>query len=169
VAKTTVTDATGAAATVEEVTVRVALPLADPRVAIMSATPEDFAVTSPEAETVATEVLLELQATGWFTRRFRRSSKSAVACVVWPISSGLCASVTVADATTDASPVESFSARPARSEVALSEHDKVMQKAIAVVSMPGSLRFMIIPMNRATSFSRAPNCFYACSPRGAGI
>ena len=76
----------------------------------------------------------------------------------------------MADTTRDASPVESFSARPVRSDVALSEHDKVMQKAKAVVSMPSSLRFMIIPVNRATGFSRAPNCFYAfAAPRGAGI
>ena len=75
----------------------------------------------------------------------------------------------MADTTRDASLVESFSARPVRSEVDLSEHDKVMQKARAVVSMPSSLRFMIVPMNRATSFSRAPNYFYASAPRGAGI
>jgi hypothetical protein len=74
----------------------------------------------------------------------------------------------VAETTRDASLVESFSARPVGSVVDLSEHDKVMQKAIAVVSMPVSLRFMIIPMNRATGFSRAPNYFYAGTPRGAG-
>ena len=72
----------------------------------------------------------------------------------------------MAETIRDASPVESFSARPV---VDLSEHDKVTQKAIAVVSMPVSLRFMIIPMNRTTGFSRAPNYFYAYAPRGAGI
>jgi hypothetical protein len=51
---------------------------------MIAAAPGEIAVTSPEAETVATEVLLELQATGWFTIRFRESSKSAVACVVLP-------------------------------------------------------------------------------------
>jgi hypothetical protein len=65
--------------------------------------------------------------------------------------------------------VESFSARPVGSVVDLSEHDRMMQKAKAVVSMPASLRFMIIPVNRATGFSRAPNYFYAYAPRGASI
>jgi hypothetical protein len=89
VAKATVTEATGEAATVDGVTVRPALPLFHPRVAMIAAAPGVFAVTSPKAETVATEVLLELQVTGWFTIRSRESSKSAVACVVWPASSEL--------------------------------------------------------------------------------
>jgi len=57
----------------------------------------------------------------------------------------------------DSAAVESFSARPVGSVADLSEHDIVMQKAKAVSSMPGSWRFMIVPMNRATGFSRAPN------------
>jgi len=89
VAKATLTEATGAGVTVVGVTVSVALPLFHPRVAIMSAAPGDIAVTSPVAETVATEVLLELQTTGWFTTRFRESSRSAFACVAWPTSSEL--------------------------------------------------------------------------------
>jgi hypothetical protein len=87
--KTTVTEATGAAATVEGVTVSVARALCNPRVAIMSAVPADNAVTSPEAETVATEVLLELQRTTRFSIRFCESLKTAVACVVWPTTSVL--------------------------------------------------------------------------------
>ena len=87
--KATVTEATGSVATVEGVTVRLALPLFEARVAIMSTVPGDNAVTSPDAETVATEALLELQTTGWFTIRFRESSRSAVACVVLPTSSEL--------------------------------------------------------------------------------
>jgi hypothetical protein len=66
------------------VTVRVALPLFEARVAIIAVAPGDIAVTRPEAETVATVVLLVLQATGWFSIRFRESSKIALACVVWP-------------------------------------------------------------------------------------
>jgi hypothetical protein len=84
-----VTEATDGAAAVEGVTVRVALPLFEARVAMMSAVPGDNAVTSPEAETVATEVLLELQATDRFSVRSRESFKSAVACVVLPTSSEL--------------------------------------------------------------------------------
>ena len=76
---------------------------------------------------------------------------------------GLTATVTASVAT-----VESFSAMRVMS-VDLSEQDRVMQKARAVVSMPSSLRFMIIPMNRATGFSPAPNYFCACAPQGAGI
>ena len=62
--KATVTEATGAATAVDGVTVRLALPLVELRVAMIAAAPGEIAVTSPEAETVATEVLLELQATG---------------------------------------------------------------------------------------------------------
>ena len=53
--------------------------------------------------------------------------------------------------------VESFSVKPVGPEPDFSEHDIVRQKAKAVSSMPGSLRSMIVPMNRATSFSWAPN------------
>ncbi|HEY5022186.1 MAG TPA: hypothetical protein VII30_06830 [Gemmatimonadaceae bacterium] len=42
-------------------TVRVALPLFSPRVAIMLATPGELALTTPEALTVATELSLDLQ------------------------------------------------------------------------------------------------------------
>jgi len=125
--KTTITEATGAGATVEGTTVSVARPLWSPRVAIMSAVPRDNAVTSPESETVATEVLLELQTTTRFSIRFCESLKTAVAFVVWPTSSVLRARVTVADATRDASAVESFRVRLVGSVVDLSEHDKMMQ------------------------------------------
>ena len=88
-AKATIIEATGDGATVEGVTVSEALPLFDPRVAMIAAAPGDIAVTSPEAETVATAALLELQTTGWFTTRFRESRRSAFACVAWPTSSEL--------------------------------------------------------------------------------
>jgi hypothetical protein len=59
VTKATLTEATGA---LEGMTVRVALPLFSPRVAIMLATPGDIALTTPEALTVATELSLDLHA-----------------------------------------------------------------------------------------------------------
>ena len=77
--------------------------------------------------------------------------------------------MTVADATRDSSAVESFRVRAVGSVVDRSEHDKMMQKANAVVSMPVSPRFMMVPMNRATSFIRVANYLYASAPRGAGI
>ena len=48
----------------------------------------------------------------------------------------------------------------------LSEQDRVLQKANTVAVKPNSLRFMIVPMNRATNFSRAPNYFDASPNKG---
>ncbi|HKC80583.1 MAG TPA: hypothetical protein VKB91_05270, partial [Gemmatimonadaceae bacterium] len=77
----TVTDATGTPApvTVEGTTVRRALPLTRPRVAVMAADPGDIAVTTPEAATVATRVSLELQLTRQSNVRPLLSSRTAVA------------------------------------------------------------------------------------------
>jgi len=65
--RTTLTEATGVVAAVDGVTVRVALPLFEALVAMMSTVPGDIAITRPEAETVATVLLLVLQVTGWFS------------------------------------------------------------------------------------------------------
>ena len=56
-------------------------------------------------------------------------------------------------------PVESVAAMPAMLDAEWSEQDSVLQKANIVVSATSSLRFMFMPMNRATSFSRASNYF----------
>jgi hypothetical protein len=81
------------------VTVRPALPLFVPRLAIMEVVPALSPVTSPEAETVATVRSLELQLTLRFKTRLRESYKVAVACVVCPTLIEDCAMLTATAAT----------------------------------------------------------------------
>ena len=50
---------------------------------------------------------------------------------------------------------------PVISDAGLSEHDDMLKAAKAVATNTSSLRFMIIPMNRATYFNRASNYCYA--------
>jgi hypothetical protein len=142
---------------------------AEPAFAVMTAEPAALAVTSPVCETVAMVVSELVQTTVTLCE----------SCVVPPIASEEDDGLTTMDLDTVpfcnswceqvGHPGLSFSARPVGSEPGLSVHDKVMQNVKAVISMLISLRFMIIPMNRATSFTRVPKYFYACAPLGAGI
>jgi hypothetical protein len=52
---------------------------------------------------------------------------------------------------------ESLNAIPVTPASGGPEHDMVIQKATVVATVIASLRFMIVPMNRATRFSGAPN------------
>ena len=81
-------------------TVRPALPLLPSLVAVICAVPAATAVTRPEPLTVATDVLLELQAMLRPVRTLLLASRVvAVAWVVWPVLSELDASETLTDAT----------------------------------------------------------------------
>ena len=170
-ARATLTEATDCwDAGVESVTVRFALPLFVPRVAVMATTPADFAVTRPESETVATAELPELQTTMRVSRRPARSRRIAVARVVSPASSELRASVTVVVATRDSSTAESSSEMPDTSDAGPSEQESTVKKALAIAIAPSCLRFMISPMNRATSFDRSrPYVLHMLTPVGIYI
>jgi hypothetical protein len=64
--------------------------------------------------------------------------------------------VTLAETKRASEAAESLNAIPVISASCFPEHDMVNQKARVVATMLVILRFMFVPMNRATVFSRAP-------------
>jgi hypothetical protein len=141
----------GGGATVELLTVTVALPLTSKRVAVICATPAARARTTPVEETVAIDGSLELHTTVRSTCVLFLLKRVAVACVVWANASESDASVTF---TTDTIASGEFALDSIGSVVPRSEHERTPIIATAIIAALGDMRFIFWPRTGATYFRR---------------
>jgi hypothetical protein len=154
-ARATLTDATAAVDTTGCVTVTNALPLTDPRVAMIEAVPGDTPRTRPLEETVATAELLELHPTvPLVATRPRRSRRVAVARVESPTAMEL-------DATDTEIELMNASVPPTPEAISgatafLSEQERTPSIARAIATTLECVRLMSVTSESRDAFSQVP-------------
>jgi hypothetical protein len=138
------------------VTVSGALPVTVRFRAMMLTLPAAMPLTSPESDTVAIVVSLELHCTGAVIGLSRRSFIVTLARVVSPAFIEVDARCTSIDATILLASMDKLSELK-RSGPDESEHDKTVISKTAAAAELVIIRFTMTPMNRTTGFNLVGN------------